>query len=786
MALGIGANSAIFSVADAFLFKPIDLPDPGHLVVLLEQSPGQTGADATGVAPGNFLDWKQQANTMDDITAWIWNRVTLTGEGVPEIAQGYEVASNFFSIGGATPLMGRTFTPEECEPGGEDTVVLSYGLWQSRFASDPEIIGRVIHIDGNPHTIIAVMPRSFHFPVQAELWLPLKLSASVWPRRDWRAMFAMGRLKPGVKPETARSEMNTIAERLGEAYPSTNRGWHVMVSPIREFEVGSDVQHYALILLASGAIILLLVCVNIANLQFVRGAGRVKEIAIRAALGAGRWRIIRQLLAESSLIAFAGAVLGLLFADWILRAFLLYMPVDVSRNISGWNAIHLDWRVILFTMVAAAAAGIFSGLLPAIEASRVSLGETLKEGGRSGSSGRSRNRLRNAFVVLQMGVAVVLLAAAGYLLRGFHRIENDFAVHDPGSLLTMVVNLPLSRYPYTDRPRIAHFFDQALPKLASLPGVRESALTTTLPYARGRSIHTFSIEGRPWRDPTEPQYADIDSVSPVFFHVVDIPLIRGREIADTDAAETQQVVVINQLLARAYWANDNPIGHRIKFGAADDPKLAWYSIVGVVGDVKMDWSNPGSGYEIYVPYRQFPRTYTTMLVRTSGDARSLNSAVRQVTLSVDPELPLTDVKPMSQIVRESTIYIAYVAVMMSSLSGLALVLAAVGIYGVLAYVVAESTHEIGMRMALGALPGNVMRLVLGRGMMLAGGGVVAGVPIYFGIVRLLESYLPGIGPADPFSPIVASLLLLLVALAACLIPALRASSVDPMVALRHE
>jgi putative ABC transport system permease protein len=786
LAIGIGAISAIFSIADAFLFKSIDLPDPGHLVVLLEQTPGQTGEDSTGTAPANFLDWKRLSTTMDDMTAWIWDRVSLTGEGVPEIAQGYQVTANFFSIGGATPLMGHSFTPEECAPGRDDTVILSEGLWRSRFGADPQIIGKVIHVDGSPHVVVGVMPRTFHFPVQANLWLPLSIPADRWARRDWRGMFAMGRLKAGLKPEDARAEMNAIAGQLGEAYPSTNRGWHVMVMPIREYEVGTDIQNYSLFLLVTVGFVLLLVCANIANLQFVRGAGRAKEIAIRAALGANRWRIVRQLLTESVLIALAGAALGLLIANWALRLFLVNMPADVSKNISGWNAIRLDWRVMAFAILVAAAAGILSGLLPALEGSRVGLGETLKEGGRSSSSARGRHRIRGLLVVIQMTLAVTLLAAAGLLVRTFHRIESEGVVSRPGSLLTTVINLPLTRYPYADHPRIAHFYDEALPRLAAIPGVQDAALTTSLPYANGRSIHNFSIEGRSWRSPSEAQNSDINSVSPSYFRVVGIPLIRGRETSDRDSADAQQVVVINQTLARTYFQNEDPIGHRIKFGSADDTRVQWLTIVGVVGDVKMDWSTPGSGFQIYAPYQQFPRTFSTFILRTSLDPNSLSSAVRAAVLAVDAEQPLAGMKLMSQVIRESTINVAYVAAMMSALSGLALALAAIGVYGVLAYIVAESTHEIGMRMALGALPGNILRLIVGRGMMLAAAGIVIGVPVYFLAAKLLGSYLAGMGPADAISPVVAALLILVVASAACLIPARRATRVDPMVSLRHE
>jgi len=784
LGLGIGANTAIFSVADAFLLKPLPLPDMDHLVVMLEQAPGQTGEDVTGVAPANFLDWLQQSKTMQDMTLWQWDSVNLTGEGLPEKAQGYLVMANFFSLCGVQPVIGRTFTPGEDKQGNDGEVVLSYGLWKRRFGADASLIGKAIHIDDRPYVVIGVMPNSFRFPITADLWLPLALPDRQWVRRDWRAFFAMGRLHDGENFKQARAEINDIETHLAETFPGNLKDWHVRVVPIREFAVTDDAQNDTKLLLIAVGFVLLLVCANIANLQFVRGAGRIKEIAIRSALGSSRWRVVRQLLTESFLIAVGGALLGLLFAYWALHFLILDMPQDVSSTIAGWDQIRLDFRAFLFTVLVAIFAGVLAGLLPALESARVPLSETLKEGGRSGSSARGRHRLRSLLVILQVALAVVLLGGAGLLIRKFHQVANANQENRPASLLTMVLNLPASRYSKPDQ--IQGFFDQTLTRMSALPGVKGAGVTTSLPYGVGHSSHIFSIEGHPWTNPAEDQNAIIESVSPNYFQLMGLPLMRGREFTTQDGAAATNVAIISRSLARAYWPDKDPVGTRIKLGALDDPKPAWLTIVGVAGDILMDWTTPADGFIIYRPYTQFPRVYASLVVRTSGNPDNYMNAARGVISSVDPQQTLMDIKPMSQVIREATINISYVAAMMTGLGILALALAAVGVYGVMAYTTAESTHEIGIRMAMGAMPGNVLRLILGRGLMLTGAGLAIGVPISFWLTRLLGSYMAGIGSADPLALAGVSLLLAAVALVACWIPARRATRVDPMEALRYE
>ncbi|HUK31342.1 MAG TPA: FtsX-like permease family protein, partial [Candidatus Acidoferrum sp.] len=527
-----------------------------------------------------------------------------------------------------------------------------------------------------------------------------------------------------------------------------------------------------------------LVCANIANLQFVRGTGRVKEIAIRAALGGSRWRIVRQLLTESILLGLAGAALGFLVAEWTIRLILLDMPAEVTNSIAGWDAIRLDWRALAFSICVAVTAGILAGLLPSLESSRVGLSETLKEGGRSGTSGRVRHRLRSLLVILQVAVAVVLLALGGSLIRTFQRILNANRSYRPETILTMELNLPASKYSKPEQMQT--FFDKTLQGIAALPGVQAVATTTTLPQFVGHSTHVFSIEGRPWTNPAESENADFECVSPSYFSVFGVPLIRGRDLTNQDVSNSPPVVVISQHLARAYWPNEDPVGHRIRIGAADDPHYPWMTIAGVVGDVQMDATNPALDSVVYIPYPQYPRAYGSLAVRTSGNPDSYVSAVRSAIYAVDPDQPIFGVKSMAELVREGNIDVITAAQMMGALSVLSLVLGSLGVYGVMAYVVADSKNELGIRMALGALRSNIMRLIIGRGMILVATGLAIGIPISIMLIPLAGSFIPGLGHADLPSLGTAALILAAVAFVACLIPARRATKVDPIVALRHE
>ena len=785
LGLGIGANTAIFSVADAFLLKPLPLPDMQHLVVILEQSPGQTADEATGVSGPVFRDWQRQSKVLESLTAYEWRGTSLTGEGIPESAQAWMVEPNFFSLCGAEPLLGRTFLPEESKPGSDGVVVLSAGLWERRYGGDPHLIGKTIHVEGRPVVVVGVMPASFRFPLATDLWLPLALSDELWARRDLRNLWVLGKLKPGETVAHAHSELNAIELQLAAVYPATMNGWHVRVESIREFAVGDDYRNSTIVLLAAVGFALLLVCANIANLQFVRASGRVKEIAIRVAMGGSRWRIVRQLLTESTLIALAGAGLGILIANWTIKIVILNMPPDVSKTIAGWDQIHVDTRTLIFAIAVAFISGVLAGILPALKSTRIGLSETLKESGRSNSSSRGSNRLRSLLVVVQVALAVVLLGAAGLLVQTSHRISEANVGYRPGSLLTLLINLPDTKY--KTHPQMLEFFDSAFAKLQALPGVQGVGATTTLPFGGIHQPVVFTMEEHPWRSAADAQFSEVESVSPNYFRVVGIPLIRGREFTDSDSANSPDVLIISQSLARAYWPSGDAVGHRIKPYGASDTKHAWMTIVGVVADVTLDWNNPGQGFVIYRSQRQWPRVYSALAIRTTGNPESLVPEVRASIASVDPEQTILSVKSMAHLVEEGVINISYLTMMISALGVLAMLLAAVGLYGVMAYVVSESTHEFGIRLALGATPGNVLALVIRRGMVLTIAGLLIGLPIsLLWLHRVLATFIIGVGPPNPAILLEASLLLVLVALLACWIPARHATHVDPLEALRYE
>jgi len=538
------------------------------------------------------------------------------------------------------------------------------------------------------------------------------------------------------------------------------------------------------LLMGSVVFVLLIVCANVANLQFVRGASRQKEIAIRGALGGGRGRVIRQMLTESILVAMAGAALGLLFAKWSVSLILAYMPADIAKFIAGWDQIRLDWRAVFFTICVALLAGAVAGVLPAFEVSRVNLNEILKEGGRSGSSGRGRHRLRDALVVIQVSLAIVLLICSGLVARGFAAQIGSSAKLQPESVLTMQLNLPDEKYAKaTDR---ATFYSQLLDRLQTLPGVQGAVISSLIPFDGNMGSNSyFSIEGRPWRDASETPVADNESVSTGFFRLTRIPVIQGRELNDSDTAAAPLVALVSRTLAQRYWPKGDAIGNHIKFGR-DDSKNPWLTIVGIVADVKQNWARTRPDYAIYRSYRQAPRDFTSVLIRTTGDPMNLASAARAAIAAVDPDEPAYLVQTMEKAVRNSMIGIAYVSVMMGAMALMALVLSAIGVYGVMAFTVTQRTYEIGIRMALGAQRGHVLRIVVGGGLLLTAIGLLIGLPVSIAAGKLLGSVVYGVGVMDPVTYGGIGVTLIVVTALACWFPARRAMRTDPVIALRSE
>ena len=782
LALGIGANTAIFSVAEAFLLKPLPFADLHRLVMVLEVVPHE--ADATNsVAPATYLDWREQSRSFEGMGGFVWNEMNLTGNGIPEKIEGVNVSANFFDILRAHAAMGRTFREGEDQPGKDGEVVLSHGLWARQFGSDPNIIGKTVRMDNRSYEVAGVMPREFDFPKSAELWMPLAFTAADREDRARRYVEPMARLKPGVTLDQAEAEMHGIEQRLAAQFPETNRGWGVRVMPMRVYVIGNLTEQFTLLLLGAVAFVLLIVCANVANLQFARASGREREIAVRLALGAGRGGIVRLLLTESVLLALAGALPGLWLAGLAVDLIVKSMPADVAKYIGGWNQIQLDSGAVAFTVCVAVLAGVVAGLAPALRSSRPDLEGALKESGRGNSGGRATHRLRDGLVVAQVSLALVLMAGAGLMVKGFSSL---LALHQnvaPDRILTMHVSLPDTER-YKTPQQVAAFYDEALRQLSTIPQVQSAAALTSPPYSNNYSARSIEIEGRVSAESDKPT-ALYEVVSPGFFPMMDVPLREGRLFDSRDTLEAPQAVIISANLARRYWPGESAIGRRVRFAPAREGD-SWMTVVGVVGEVDYVWLHSGPQQEVYRPYAQAARHFSSLAIRVAGDPMQLADTVRRKIAAVDPDLALYDVKTLTQVMHESTIGLGYVAVMMAVTGMLGLILSAVGVYGVMAYAVGERTREFGIRLALGAVPGGILRLVFRRGARLTLAGLAIGVPGAIALAHLLAGLLYGVKADDVPTFLGISLLLAGIAALACWLPARRAARTDPMEALRYE
>jgi putative ABC transport system permease protein len=792
LALGIGANAAIFSLAEAFLLHPVPFENSDRIVALVDvrvsSQDGGTGfgpQDLTPVAPATYLDWKKEVHSFDDLAAYDWDEINLTGDREAQKVQDFKVTANFFPMIGVQPLLGRTFLPEEEEVGRDQEIILSYGLWEQRYASDPNILKRVIKVDGKSFNVVGVMKKGFDFPMPAEAWIPLALDVKERLQRDSRRLWVLGRLKPGVSFAEGAAEMRAISERQAEAYPDTNKVWRVHPQPLRQFITGTLTRQYTVLLMVAVAFVLLIACADVANVQFARITGRTGEFAVRTALGGSRWRIVRQLLIESILLSLGGAALGLFLAQWDIQMILAHMPPDVARFVAGWKTIRLDSNAFLFALAIAVLSGVISGIAPSLLGSRANIAETLKAGGRGSSVSRTRHRLRGALVVGEVALALVLLVGAGLMVKGFRGLLNVNESYTPETLLTMNFSLPEVQY---GKPAARlNFHEQLLRRLGAVPGVQAAALVTHVPYSDGGSVGTynFSVEERPLTQRGEVRSAIVETITPNYFNALNIALRDGRLLSDTDGAESPQVAVISESLAKRYFSGENPLGKHIKVGKPESDR-PWMTVVGVVNDVHYNWIDKEEVPTIYGPFRQAPPYYTTIVMRTSGDPLKFVSAARAEIAAVDPNLPLYNIKPMDKVITESIVGIAYVATMMAVLGAIALLLASVGVFGVMSYSVSERTHEIGIRMSMGAQTGNVLALVLRSGMLLTVLGLAIGLPVAFLLAQALSSLLYGVQAADPASFLGLPSLLLAVAGIACYLPARRAAHLDPLRALRHD
>src|ERR1043165_8135151 len=780
LALGIGVNSAIFSAVDSILLRPLPLKDPERLVSVWEQTP-RDGIQQNEAAPANFFDLQTQNQSFEQIGAYGPDDVNLTGDGEPERLDGQVVTANVFSILGVAPALGRTFSPEEDQLGHEHVVVLSDALWQRRFNRDPSIVNRTITLNGESFTVIGVMPRGFFFPErEIELWKPWAMEPEQKAGRGDHYLRLVARLKPGATVARANADLTAIAQRLSAEYPRTNEGLGFVAHSLHQDYVG-NLRLPILILFAAVGLVLLIACVNVANLLLAQASTRRKDIAIHIALGARRWTIVRQLLVESLLLAAGGGVLGVLGAFWGVAALAKLLPESLSKL----QNVNVDARVFLFTLGVSVLTAIVFGGVPALLASRTQPGATLSDVARDTAGGTSGRYVRRVLVVSEVALAVVLLVSAGLLIRSFQLLRNVDTGFTTANALTMRMVLPFPKYEKAEARRA--FYDEVLRKVEELPGVESAGMITFLPLSFHGMNFNFSVDGQPAPSDTKLPFALFRVVSPDSFRAMGIPLQRGRFFEARDSAESQPAVLVNRRLAEQYWPGEDAIGKRLKVGPLDSPS-AWLTVVGVVGDTRQTGLNEHK-LEFYVPYAQERRSFMAprdLVVRTKSDPASIASAVRRAVWSVDKDQPVSNVRTLDQVFAAAISQERFQALLLGLFAMLALLLACVGLYGVISYAVVQRTHEIGVRMALGAQPLDVLRLVIRQGLSLTLAGLVIGIVAGTFVTRVLTDMLFGVTPRDPLTFVGVPALLLLVALLACYIPARRATRIDPLIALRSE
>ncbi|HKP13384.1 MAG TPA: ABC transporter permease [Blastocatellia bacterium] len=775
LALGIGANTTIFSFVNGILLRSLPYPRPDRLVAL-DETALKRGVTSMGVSYPNFLDWREQNRVFEDIAAYDTSSLALTGGGEPEQLQGAAVSHGLFEILRVAPLMGRAFIEEEDRPQTDDVVVLGYGLWQRRFGGDPQIVGQTVLLNGRPHAVIGVMPDGLRFPEVSDYWVPLALTTETYTRND-HGLSAIARLKDGVTVEQAAADMADIAGRVERQNPVTNEGLGVSVTGLHAALAG-DYSKALMILLSVVGCVLLIACANVANLMLVRATSRQKEMAIRAALGASRRRIVRQLLTESMLLGVAGGATGLLLAVWGLDLLLAAIPIKLPF----WMKFGIDLRVLGFTLGVSLLTGLVFGVLPALQASKANLNETLKEGGRS-AAGAGRQRSRSLFVVAEIALALVLLVGAGLMMRSFLRLQHVNPGLDAAGVMTMRINLPFSKY--GEAARRADFYRQLMERLRAQPGVEAAGAIVTLPLSGDRWGRSLTVEGFPVLPVGQAPAIQHNVVTPGYFRALGIPLLEGRDFTDADTREGPKVTIVDERLAHEYWPGESAIGHRVRFGPPEHNE-PWHTIVGVVGAVRHERLQATTRNSVYLPHAEIPISAMFLTVRTAAKPESMAGPMREQIQQLDPDLPTTAVLPMTEVVAQSVWQPRLYTILFGVFAAVALLLAAVGLYGVMAYGVTARTHEIGLRVALGARPADVLRLVAGQGVKLVLAGVAIGLVAASLLTRLMASLLFSTSTSDPLTFAGIAALLMLVALVACYLPARRATKVDPMVALRYE
>jgi putative ABC transport system permease protein len=782
LALGIGANTAIFTVVNAILLRPLGFHDPTRLVLVAEKSPYPT----ISTSYENYQDWHDQSHAFESLEATRATTITLTGNGEPERLNARMATAQLFPLLGVNAILGRTFLAEEDRAGGAPVVLLNYGLWQSRFDGARDVIGKSITLDSQPYTVVGVLPRGFEVLQPADVFLPFVPWAKTLPDdRNWHpGIIVVGRLKPGVSREQARTEMVGITKRLEEQYPLYNTGISADVVGLQE-QLVQNVRPALLLLLAAVAAVLLIACVNVANLLLSRAAVRGKEVAIRTSMGASRWRITRQLLTESILLSLAGGVLGVLLASACLGPLLRLSAGTLPAAFS----VELDRGVLLFALGISVFTGLLFGIVPAMRTAKLDLRESLNEGSRGSTSGPGQHRVRSILVASEIALAMLLLVGAGLLLQSFSHLQEVAPGFQPDHLL--IADIPLSPAAYAKPEQRYEFFDRIVERAKSLPGVRAAGAASFLPVSGGGGLIQFNITGRPPKSPHDYTAAGYRTITPGYFETLGVALKEGRLLAAGDTEKSPFVALINTTMAQTYFPNENPLGKRMQIGATPEAEkeVPTMEIVGVVGDTRQGLDLDPKA-EMYLPYRQadqiLPVFQLSVVLRTASEPWLEASALRSAIAEIAPNQPVVNVRSMEENMSASVAQPRFRSWLIGIFAALALVLAAVGVYGVMSYAVTQKTSEIGIRVALGAQPGDVFSSVVGEGLKLALLGVVVGLGATLSLTRLLKSFLFGISAFDPVTFIAVGVLLSLVAAAACFFPARRATRVDPMVALRYE
>jgi len=779
LALGIGLNTTVFSLINAVLLKPLPF-DPGPVVALWEKLPSR-GVDRNETAYANFLDWRAQNQSFEQMAIYTWWNANISGGDVPERVPGFLVSANLLDVINVKPAMGRGFHPDEDQPGKDGVVILSHGLWQRRFAGDPAIIGKQVSLNAVPRTVIGVLPAEMNFPRGAEVLAPLPMTPGLINNRSSHGNLTVARLKPGVSIQQAQNDLDAIAKRLEQQYPNSNTGRGVGVYPVladtvREFKAAS------LVMMCAVGFVLLIACANVANLMLARASGRTKEIAVRLALGAKRWRIVQQLLTESVLLGVIGGTLGVLLAIWGLSVFKAALPADAALMMPGYYKLGVNRDVLLFTLIVSVTSGILFGLAPALQASKPDLNETLKEGGGKSSASSGRNRLRNLLVITEIALSLILLIGAGLMMKSFLLLLKSDPGFNAENVLTMSLTLPRAKY--GEDAQKTGFYQELVRRVTSVPGVESAALVNYLPLGGSNSSDSYLVEGFAPPPPGQEWDARYRTCTPDYFKAMGITIIKGRSFTEQDSSQAPRVIIINETLARKFWPNGDTLGKHIRLNGALE-RNPWMEVVGVIKDVKFEMNKPVVP-EFYLPAVQDPWSTMVLAARTRTEPIAVASAIRQEVQAIDKDLPVYDVNTMKQVQSRSMMHYTFSSALFGLFGALALALAAVGIYGVMSYNVGQRTHEIGVRVALGAQSRDVTRLVIKQGAKLTLIGIAVGLLGALALTKVMSGMLFGVSITDLTTFLGIPLLLAAVALLACYIPARRAARVDPMVALRYE